>query len=117
MKTIAVRLILGGLFSAALASAANAQAYPSRPITTIIPFAGGSASDGVAIAEIIHENRMHTVVRGACYSSCANYLFFAGETKTVEPGGMIGFHGWPRTATEADRQRVSEAIRRRRPEA
>ena len=48
MKTIAARLILGGLFSAALASAVNAQTYPTRPITTIIPFAGGSASDVVS---------------------------------------------------------------------
>jgi len=48
MQTMAARLILGGLFSLALVSAANAQAYPSRPITTIIPFAGGSASDVVS---------------------------------------------------------------------
>jgi hypothetical protein len=54
---------------------------------------------------------------GACYSSCANYLFFAGATKTVEPGGMIGFHGWPRIATAADRERVAAAIQRRRPQA
>lgn len=82
----------------------------------ILTSAGGSASDGIAIAEMIRASGMHTVVRGACYSSCANYLFFAGVTKTVEPGGLLGFHGWPREATEEDRQRVAEAIRRRRPE-
>jgi hypothetical protein len=60
---------------------------------------------------------MHTVVRGACYSSCANYLFFAGVTKTVEPGGLLGFHGWPRAATAADRERIAAAIRRRSPAA
>jgi len=83
----------------------------------ILTSSGGSAGDGIAIAELILNNRMHTVVRGACYSACANYLFFAGETKTVEPGGMIGFHGWPRAATEADRRQVADAIRRRRPDA
>ena len=46
--TIAVRLVLGGIFSALLASTVNAQTYPSRPITAIIPFAGGSASDVVS---------------------------------------------------------------------
>jgi hypothetical protein len=83
----------------------------------ILTSAGGSASDGIAIAELIRDAHMHTVVRGACYSSCANYLFFAGVTKTVEPGGLLGFHGWPRAASETDRARVSEAILRRRPEA
>jgi tripartite-type tricarboxylate transporter receptor subunit TctC len=48
MKTIAARFILGTVFSAALAGAVNAQTYPTRPITVIIPFAGGSASDVVS---------------------------------------------------------------------
>lgn len=48
MKTIAARFILGTIFSAALAGAVNAQTYPTRPITVIIPFAGGSASDVVS---------------------------------------------------------------------
>src|SRR5512137_593535 len=38
-------LALAALFSS---TAAKAQAYPSRPITVIIPFAGGSASDVVS---------------------------------------------------------------------
>ena len=44
-------LVLGAalaLSTALSATAANAQAYPSRPITVIIPFAGGSASDVVS---------------------------------------------------------------------
>jgi tripartite-type tricarboxylate transporter receptor subunit TctC len=45
------RLVLGlGVMLTALfgGTAANAQAYPSRAITVIIPFAGGSASDVVS---------------------------------------------------------------------
>ncbi len=42
-------LALAALGFAALASSgANAETYPSRPITVIIPFAGGSASDVVS---------------------------------------------------------------------
>jgi tripartite-type tricarboxylate transporter receptor subunit TctC len=48
-------LIAAGLFAAGLgvctvvlAGAASAQNYPDRPITVIIPFAGGSASDVVS---------------------------------------------------------------------
>ena len=94
-----------------------ARIRPKQGRRVILTSSGGSAGDGIAIARIIFDNRMHTVVRGACYSSCANYLFFAGVTKTVEPGSMIGFHGWPRAATPADRERVAAAIQRRRPEA
>lgn len=43
------RAALGALAAVALATgAAHAQNYPSRPITVIIPFAGGSASDVAA---------------------------------------------------------------------
>jgi tripartite-type tricarboxylate transporter receptor subunit TctC len=48
MKTVAARFILGAVFSAVLAGAVDAQTYPTRPITVIIPFAGGSASDVVS---------------------------------------------------------------------
>src|SRR5262245_35239744 len=51
MKKITRRLVLGAT-SAMIAGlgcvAASAQQYPSRPITAIIPFAGGSASDVVS---------------------------------------------------------------------
>jgi len=51
MITTTVRLLLGatlGLTAALAASPASAQQYPNRPITAIIPFAGGSASDVVS---------------------------------------------------------------------
>ena len=45
------RFVLAGLLAAATLAAAshvNAQTYPSRPITVIVPYAGGSASDVVS---------------------------------------------------------------------
>ncbi len=55
MKKIANRLLLGACFALALIVAGGiaraqdaAQNYPSRPITAVIPFAGGSASDVVS---------------------------------------------------------------------
>ena len=51
MKKTAQRVILGaalGLAAIAGSTMAGAQAYPSRAITVIIPFAGGSASDVVS---------------------------------------------------------------------
>src|SRR6476661_693264 len=47
--TFAKQLLLGAVFAAALGASAHAQSdYPNRPITAIIPFAGGSASDVVS---------------------------------------------------------------------
>ncbi len=55
MKKIANRLLLGASFALALIVTGGvayaqdaAQNYPSRPITAVIPFAGGSASDVVS---------------------------------------------------------------------
>jgi len=51
MKPVAMRLMLGAIVSLPTiidSQTANAQAYPTRPITAIIPFAGGSASDVVS---------------------------------------------------------------------
>ena len=50
MKKISLRIMFGaalGLAIIAGATTAGAQSYPTRPITVIIPFAGGSASDVV----------------------------------------------------------------------
>lgn len=44
------RAILGGLAAAALVRGARAQAWPSRPITLIVPFPPGGSSDVVARA-------------------------------------------------------------------
>jgi len=49
-KTLARRLMLGALVALAAlldGTLARAETYPSRPITVIVPFAGGSASDVV----------------------------------------------------------------------
>jgi len=48
MTAIASRLVLGLCLALPIAGTAQAQTYPTRPITVIIPFAGGSASDVVS---------------------------------------------------------------------
>jgi tripartite-type tricarboxylate transporter receptor subunit TctC len=48
MKMLAARLILAAAISLPFTSGSMAQTYPSRPITVVIPFAGGSASDVVS---------------------------------------------------------------------
>src|SRR5215472_1071516 len=51
MKAVVVRFMLGAVIVAPAifgGQTANAQAYPTRPITAVIPFVGGSASDVVS---------------------------------------------------------------------
>jgi tripartite-type tricarboxylate transporter receptor subunit TctC len=51
MRAIVMRFIIGlvvALTSFLANTAADAQTYPTRPITVVIPFAGGSASDVVS---------------------------------------------------------------------
>ena len=41
------------------------------------------------------DRRMQVVVTDFCLSSCANYLFVAGETKIVLGHMMVAWHGGP----------------------
>lgn len=58
LKTLACALI-GAVGAAALATAAEAQSYPSRSIKFIVPFAAGSATD--AVARIVGEHASKTL--------------------------------------------------------
>jgi len=46
-RTHAKRFLLGAIAALAIHGSAAAQTYPTRPITVVVPFAGGSASDVV----------------------------------------------------------------------
>lgn len=52
---------------------------------------GGSVKVALEIAKVISQRKFNVTVTGLCISSCANYLFLAGETKTIK--GIVGFHG------------------------
>ncbi|WP_152984376.1 hypothetical protein [Stenotrophomonas terrae] len=55
---------------------------------------GGDVEAGMALGGMIHDRGMDVrVVGDICMSSCANYVFPAGNRKTVERGALVLWHG------------------------
>lgn len=77
-----------------------ALATPARAVHLESP--GGDVDAAIAMAGAIRDAGLPVVVTGLCLSSCANYLFAAGRTRTIQPGGLVCVHGGvPRDLAEA----------------
>jgi len=59
---------------------------------------GGSLYAGIEMGKFIHKNRITVEVADVCISSCANYVFLAGETKVLNKNSLVVFHGGPKQA-------------------
>ena len=59
----------------------------------VISSLGGEVYWGLKIGELVYANGWNVRVRGLCFSSCANYIFPAGQSKIIEAGGIVGWHG------------------------
>jgi ATP-dependent protease ClpP protease subunit len=65
------------------------------PKKILIDSGGGDALAALAIAKIIQQHRINVEVNSLCASSCANYIFIAGNEKIIGPSAIIMFHGGP----------------------
>jgi len=61
--------------------------------TLVLTSTGGDVESGLQIGQHIYQNKINIIVKGYCASSCANYLFVAGYTKTVIQNSWVGWHG------------------------
>jgi hypothetical protein len=59
---------------------------------------GGSLYAGIEMGKFIHKNQITVEVADVCISSCANYVFLAGETKVLNKNSLVVFHGGPKQA-------------------
>lgn len=59
---------------------------------------GGDLHAGMMLGDFINKRRMTVEVLDFCISSCANYVFLAGERKILNPNSLVIFHGGPKQA-------------------
>lgn len=71
---------------------------------------GGIVQFGLKIGEEIYRRKIKVRVTGFCISSCANYLFLAGDKKIIE--GVVGFHGSSQAAIKKSKYCEKDATRR-----
>lgn len=66
----------------------------------LVKSTGGDVSAGLTLAKRINELQLKVVLRGNCYSSCANYILPASQNVQIEEGTLILFHGDARTTSQ-----------------
>lgn len=59
----------------------------------VIRSPGGVVGAALQMGEAVHERGMDVEVEGACFSSCANYIFPAGRRKQMSSPTAVGWHG------------------------
>jgi hypothetical protein len=61
--------------------------------TLLIRSGGGEIGNAMDVGTWVHERGLEVRVVEYCVSSCANYVFVAGKTKRILPGGTVAWHG------------------------
>jgi hypothetical protein len=64
-----------------------------RPTTLRISSSGGNEQFGILMGRWVYENKLNVKVIKKCHSSCANYIFPAGNTKFLGKNALISWHG------------------------
>lgn len=64
-----------------------------KPTRLAISSGGGNVDLGMDLGEFVLRYKLDIEVTGLCFSSCANYVFVAGERKFIGPKAVIGWHG------------------------
>lgn len=59
----------------------------------VINSLGGDTNTGRVIGRWIHDQGLEVVVDAICFSSCANYIFPAGTSRTILADSFVGWHG------------------------
>ena len=66
-----------------------------KPTVLAIRSPGGEVNAGMSLGTWVHARALHVQVLEFCLSSCANYVFPAGNQKILSNFAVIGYHGGP----------------------
>ena len=92
------------------------EAAESIPKKLIITSKGGETIAGIELGQWVFRNRIHVVVPEYCLSSCANYIFPAGNTKTLESTAAVAWHGgamqedWGDTCSDLAKSELNQSF-------
>jgi hypothetical protein len=64
----------------------------------LIRSSGGDLDAGMMFGDFINKHNMSVEIVDYCISSCANYIFLAGNTKILNTNSLVIFHGGPKQA-------------------
>ncbi|MGO4479661.1 hypothetical protein AB4Z32_25810 [Massilia sp. 2TAF26] len=64
-----------------------------KPARLAIRSEGGPTTQGLALGQWVRDHKLDVKVLEYCMSSCANYVFPAGQHKVVSNFAVIGLHG------------------------
>lgn len=72
---------------------AIAATNDQTPLVVVVNSSGGEINAAMAMAEAMVPRQTTVVADRQCMSSCANYLFLAGDRRVVTAGTLLGYHG------------------------
>jgi hypothetical protein len=72
---------------------------------------GGEVKPAISLARQIFKKRINVRVDDYCISSCANYIFTAGNLKLLRQDAVLGLHGGPGHIDDIDLSQIREAVK------
>lgn len=66
---------------------------PEKPLVVVVRSGGGEINAAMAMGEALVPRETTVMVHDLCASSCANYLFLAGDRRVILPGALLLYHG------------------------
>lgn len=81
---------------------ALAKFEPATPLVIVVHSNGGEINAGMAMGEALAPLNTTVVAQRVCASSCANYLFTAGDRRVIDDDALLLFHGGAHPIDEAE---------------
>lgn len=72
---------------------ALAEFDPAKPLVVVVTSDGGEINAGMSMGEALLPFTSTVVAQRVCASSCANYLFTAGDRRVIDDNALLLFHG------------------------